>query len=237
MGYPTISADRIRLLRKALGQFDRVPYVKSQPAGGGPPSFSAMPPEASRLFLREPGVSGAFFSQDDGLERPVAGAGRAFAVYPKGDRAVRRHELFHGVQKAARLDPELGPLVPWWARGAPNLSFRDELAARLAARSVSDQVLNWDLGHYSRLPGMQEKWMYYAAMPAQVAARAAREMPLGTALSAAAAGTALGVGSKIASDMLYGEPRADGAPAEMSLRYDPIRGREILERLAAGGYR
>ena len=249
MGSPPISADRIRLLRKALGQFDRLPYTRAMAKLEGP---SPLPGWGSISAADEvpvfSGISDAIadrmqsfnargmFSQNltHGLQAPVDLHTRAFATYPAGDRATRRHELMHGIQAAASQDSSLRQAVPWWARGAPPASFRNELVSRLASGGAG-QLRDWPLRKYAELPYTKERWLYYAAAPVQDAANAAREFPVGAALVGAAGGAA-GLGSAIyAADMLYGDGKEGKKP--IVPEYDPLRGRAILEKLSSQGYR
>lgn len=103
-------------------------------------------------------------------------------------RGIRRHEVMHGVFRAARNDPALADVVPLWARMRGG-SFEDELLARLASRERG-AVLEWDTKPYRA----KDPIPYAVAEPLLAAARFAAEHPVAAgAMAATAAGTAYGL--------------------------------------------
>lgn len=164
---------RVQAMLKARRQFDVSP-VDMQAVEDG-----TLPVEAFLDFAQRPGLRGAYASSDVAASAPVPRLGlrRSMAMYPRGDRAARRHEVMHGIQHVARTDPEVDAVIPWWARGATRGSFADELLARLAQREPG-AVLDWptaryasgDLAHGSR-------WPYRVADPVLWAGRQVRDRP------------------------------------------------------------
>jgi hypothetical protein len=123
------------------------------------------------------------------------------AVYPRGDRAVRRHEVMHGMVDRAQENPDLQAVLPWWARSAERGSLRDELLARLASRDTS-QLRDWPLGLYAEQTpryALQYRALRPVAAPVQYAQRTLDLNPLAPAslagtLGGMATAAALGEG-------------------------------------------
>jgi hypothetical protein len=91
-------------------------------------------------------------------ENTVGFYGNKTAVYPKGDRRTRRHEIMHGIRDVASQDEALRDAAPWWARGKVG-SFEDELLARLSAGG--DHMSGWQMRDYYH----QDPLKYALAMP------------------------------------------------------------------------
>lgn len=177
---------RTEVLMRARRQFDVVPGdIKAVEDGD-------LPAQAFIQYASLPrGTEAAYVSNPLSPGTPVKtwGLPRATALYPRGDRASRRHEVMHGVQHAARLDPEIAAALPFWARGAKNNSFADELLARLASQQ-DGAVLDWPVALYRQGGfGSNSPLAYRAAEPVLWAGRQLRDNPVASGAIIGAGGT------------------------------------------------
>jgi len=186
---------RTELLLRARRQFDAVPAdYKSV-------NQNKLSTSALMQMAEMPHADGVFVTNSLGPDYPIFDwdLPRATALYPRGDRAVRRHEVMHGIQSAARQDSSLAAALPVWARGAKPNSFADELLARLAQQQPG-ALLDWPLGAYRT--GAVSGWpsssprAYQLAEPVQWAGRQIRDRPVAT--GAAIGGLALGGAANMA---------------------------------------
>jgi hypothetical protein len=190
------SQSRFQALMKARRQFDVVPWDEQAVAEG------VLPMGALMLKQDYPTLRAAYASAGDAYppSTPISGRGldRAVALYPRGDRPARRHEVMHGIQHAARYDPEVEAAIPWWARNARGASLQDELLARLAQREPG-AVLDWPLDKYGVLAKTpSDRLVYGAARPALWTARQFRDHPI-------AAGAAVGTAGLLGASALLGD--------------------------------
>ncbi len=154
---------KLPALLKARRQFDVVPWDIQAVEDGDLPL---------RAFLEtaeeNKGARGVYVTSPLSATAPIPhmGLSRSIALYPRGNRATRRHEVMHGIQNVARADPEVSKALPWWARRTGHGDIRDELLARLASGEQS-QLTGWPLGSYAA-HHPEHAWQYHAAKPAQV---------------------------------------------------------------------
>lgn len=120
-------------------------------------------------------------------------------------RGVRRHEVMHGIFKAAKADPELADVLPLWARVRGG-RFEDELLARLASQEPG-AVLYWPTSVYRS----KDPVPYAVAGPLLKAAQFASEHPAAVgAMVTGAGGLAYGLSQDEIADEFDRQVRPDG---------------------------
>jgi hypothetical protein len=178
---------RTEVLMRARRQFDVVPGDLKAVEDGDLPlqafmQHASVQPPTRAAYVSNPLSPGAPVKDWD--------LPRATAIYPRGNRELRRHEVMHGIQHAARLDPEISGALPFWARGAKNNSFADELLARLASQQ-DGAVLDWPVALYRQSDfGRNSPFAYRAAEPALWIGRQLRDHPV-------ASGAVIGTGAML----------------------------------------
>lgn len=200
-----MASPKFTAMMKARRGFDVRPVSAAEVEAGRAP-LEALLQMASR---RQAGV----YVMPDVPTMRAYGVGRPTAFYTDifgNGRAVRRHEVMHGMRDAAMADPSLRAAIPWWARGGEWGGFQDELLARLASKDKS-QIRDWNTAAYPR-KSLGDRAMYGVFD----AGRLAAENP------AAVAGALTGTGL-----LAYGL----SIPEEPAVADEPHSLDRIIERL------
>jgi len=174
---------KLPALLRARRQFDVVPWDLQSVEDGDLPLKAFLD-----TAVENKGAFGVYVTNPLSPTAPIPDLDlpRSVALYRRGDRATRRHEVMHGIQNVARVDPAVAEALPWWARRTSHGDIRDELLARLASGQRS-QVSAWPMAEYAGFHP-EHAWQYHAARPVQYAQRLLDRNPLAPASLAGAVG-------------------------------------------------